>query len=212
MRLKGWLGAIVAIALFVSAPSMVTAQTVKLTKHDLSNGTIVGVTNYNQVCAYCHAPHNTAANTPLWNRAFGTGAYTMYTSTNSATMSMTVGANPGPVSKACLSCHDGTIGLDVITNFPAGAAGPTGTKKITGSESMGTDLSNDHPIAVTYDITKDAAYNPIVLGKVGVLPLYGAGKDQVECGTCHNVHDNTTAPFLRMSNTGSLMCLACHKK
>ena len=51
------------------------------------------------------------------------------------------------------------------------------------------DLRNDHPISITYDTTKDTKFMPALNGKVGVLALYGAAKNQVEWGTCHNVHD-----------------------
>lgn len=33
----------------------------------------------------------------------------------------------------------------------------------------------------------------------------------VECASCHDVH-STTATFLRIANTGSAVCLACHNK
>lgn len=33
----------------------------------------------------------------------------------------------------------------------------------------------------------------------------------VECGSCHDPHSNNTT-FLRISNTGSAVCLACHNK
>ena len=206
-----------AVAFFLSVPAIAGAQTdnVKLTKHDLSNSAAtLGITNYNQICVYCHTPHKGQTAAPLWNRSFGAGAYTMYNATNSATMDMTVGATPGPVSKACLSCHDGTIGLDVITNVPKETYTVVGTGliKIPAASLLTTDLTNDHPIAVTYDKSKDAAFNAISSGKVGVLPLYGALKDQVECGTCHNVHNNTKVPFLRMANTNSALCLTCHIK
>ncbi|MCF6192532.1 MAG: cytochrome c3 family protein [Candidatus Hydrothermae bacterium] len=36
--------------------------------------------------------------------------------------------------------------------------------------------------------------------------------EKVQCGTCHNPHDNTNAPFLEASNTGSQLCLTCHLK
>jgi predicted CXXCH cytochrome family protein len=77
---------------------------------------------------------------------------------------------------------------------------------------LGSDLSNDHPVSVTYDTTKDPAFVTPVSGAVNGLPLFGAGKNQVECASCHNVHDNTNAPFLRTTNGGSALCLRCHIK
>ncbi|MHB8837718.1 MAG: cytochrome c3 family protein [Gemmatimonadaceae bacterium] len=200
-----------AIALVLVAPGLASAQTITGTKHDLSAGG-AGIAAYGQVCVYCHAPHNAAASAPLWNRGMGAGPYTLYTSTTSSTIDMTVAATPGSVSKACLSCHDGTIGLDVVTNVPTGAPASIGTGKITGGALIGTDLTNDHPIAVTYDPTKDTQFNAVVSGKVDVLPLYGTAKNQLECATCHNVHSNAVGPFLRKTNAGSALCLTCHKK
>ncbi|MHB1068520.1 MAG: cytochrome c3 family protein [Gemmatimonadaceae bacterium] len=216
-----------ASVLVLALPAALQAQaTVKLTKHNLSAGSrtaspaITGtqVADYGEVCVYCHTPHSGSAAIPLWNRASTGATYTMYTSTNSATMNMTVGAAPGPVSLACASCHDGTVGLDVITNKPnASTATPvtpaalmgtvfSGTKAVLGSE-----LRDDHPIAVTYNPLLDTDF----VAKATVetsLRLYGASKDQVECGSCHNPHNNTNAPFLRKSNAASALCLTCHIK
>ena len=204
-----------AVALFLSVPAVAASQFITGTKHDLSaNATTLGIVNYGQVCIYCHTPHKGLTTAPLWNRAFSATTFTtstMYTSVNSATMDMTVGAAPGPVSKACLSCHDGTIGLDAITNKPPGTWTPL-LAMIPAGSNLGTILTDDHPIAVTYSTTADPAFNAIASGKVGVLPLYGPGKNELECGTCHNVHNNTNAPFLRMSNSGSSLCLTCHIK
>ncbi len=34
----------------------------------------------------------------------------------------------------------------------------------------------------------------------------------VECGSCHDPHNDTNGTFLRISNTGSAVCLSCHVK
>jgi predicted CXXCH cytochrome family protein len=34
----------------------------------------------------------------------------------------------------------------------------------------------------------------------------------VECASCHDPHESTNDTFLRMNNTGSAVCLACHDK
>lgn len=39
-----------------------------------------------------------------------------------------------------------------------------------------------------------------------------SAQPSVECASCHSVHDNTYAPFLRISNDGSALCLGCHDK
>lgn len=209
-----------AVAFLLSVPAVASAQTdnIKLTKHDLSNSaTSLGITNYNQICVYCHTPHKGQATVPLWNHGPSAATYTMYTSANSATMDMTVGGTPGPVSAACLSCHDGTIGLDVITNLPNQTyTAVVNSVKIPAGSLIGTSLTDDHPIAVTYNNVAgpggDAAFVAIASVKTAGLRFYGAGVDQLECASCHNVHNNTNAPFLRMANTASALCLTCHIK
>jgi predicted CXXCH cytochrome family protein len=147
----------------------------------------------------------------------------MYNSSVSATMDMTVAANPQGVSAVCLSCHDGTVAFDSLLNKPgSGSGAPVGwtwnapgntmTSTTSPSAMLGSDLRNDHPISVTYDASKDPAFVAPVNGAVNGLPLYGSGKNQMECASCHNVHDNTNAPFLRVANGGSALCLKCHIK
>lgn len=183
-------------------------------KHNMS--TRSGLTNYGEVCVYCHTPHGgQTQNAPLWNRNFGTGPYTMYNASYSSTIDMPVAASPQGVSLACLSCHDGTIGLDVIINRPntdTTLAGSGNTMPSNAGQffaNLGTDLRNDHPISVTYDNVADPAFTAPSGGKIGTLPLY---LGRVECGTCHNPHNTTFTPFLRSSNSSSNLCKTCHIK
>ncbi|MCU7852062.1 MAG: cytochrome c3 family protein [Candidatus Thiodiazotropha sp. (ex Monitilora ramsayi)] len=127
---------------------------------------------------------------------------------SSPSLDMTIAGSPAGVSLACLSCHDGTVAADQLLNYPSGVNGP-GIFTVGG---LGTDLSNDHPISLTYNVTQDADFVAPVGSQVNGLQLFGGTGDQVECGTCHSVHDNTNEPFLRMSNAGSALCLACHIK
>ena len=191
-------------------------------KHDLSSGgsSPYKTTGTNEVCVFCHTPHAASSSVPLWNRSASTATYTMY---NSTTMDMTAASAPQGVSAACLSCHDGTVAFDSLLNKPGSgsgapsgwtwnAAGNTMTSSTSPNARLGSDLSNDHPISVTYDATKDPAFVIPASGAVNGLPLFGAGRNQVECSSCHNVHDNTNAPFLRTTNGGSALCLKCHIK
>lgn len=225
---------VLAVAL-VALVGSAQAGVVKGSLHDLStNNTrtsstsvhLTGGTGYaTQVCRFCHAPHGNSTVAPLWARVTDNTGYTMY---SSATMDMTIAGAPQGVSLACLSCHDGVTALDAFLSapykWPSGAVDGNGTvigKNLTQDGShyvLGKDLTGDHPISITYDTSKDAAFNAASATStgrqvVGTLPLYGSGKDQVECGSCHNPHDFDTAkPFLRMSNDNSAMCLTCHIK
>ncbi len=169
--------------------------------------------DYGEVCVYCHTPHGGQTSSPLWNRNYGAGPYSMYDATHSSTIDMTVDASPTGVSLACLSCHDGTVGLDVITNVPNTYSGSpaVGTTMPGGLiANLGTELRNDHPISVTYDPTRDPKFNPATdVTGTGGLVLY-SGK--VQCGSCHNPHTQENRPFLRKSNSSSALCLTCHIK
>ena len=44
-----------------------------------------------------------------------------------------------------------------------------------------------------------------------VSGIAGAAQPFVECASCHDPHSNNTT-FLRISNDGSAVCLACHTK
>jgi predicted CXXCH cytochrome family protein len=200
------------------------------TPHNLREATEtpMPLTDYGEICVYCHTPHNnnTDIDAPLWNRSTPTGPYTMYSSTS---LDMDIATSPQGVSLACLSCHDNTIALDQIINIPPSALGSTasgttiencGTQCHVGDTpsgglnfegtNIGTNLGNDHPISITYDPSKDPNFLTASNGKVGNLPLYGPSQDQVECASCHNPHDNSNEPFLRISNENSAMCLTCH--
>lgn len=207
-------------AMVVLVPAGLRAQApgpddVSNSKHNMS--TRSGLTNYGEVCVYCHTPHGgQTQNAPLWNRNFGTGPYSMYDASYSSTIDMAVAASPQGVSLACLSCHDGSIGLDVIINRPnadTSLAGSGNTMPVNAGQffaNLGTDLRNDHPISVTYDNVADPAFNAPVSGKIGgSLPLYTG---RVECGTCHNPHNTSFTPFLRLSNSNSSLCKTCHIK
>lgn len=220
--------AVCAAALLLLVPTAASSQNddIKSTKHNFSslsgrNGSFTdlstNVADYGEICVYCHTPHGGQTGAPLWNRSFGAGPYQMYTS---PTIDMTISSAPGPVSLACLSCHDGTIGIDVITNPPNSSSATSIGKTLadiypSGADNLkvlGVDLRNDHPIAVTYDVVKDAMFNAQASVEAAGLRFYGAAKNEVQCATCHNPHNKTNAPFLRKSNAGSALCLTCHIK
>jgi predicted CXXCH cytochrome family protein len=174
-----------------------------------------------EVCNMCHTPHNAkAVVTPLWNHTLSTATYTVY---GSSSMNTSAG-QPGPVSKLCLSCHDGTVG---IGDFGGSWSGPGGYAFGPGDRSyIGTELSDDHPIGITYDTTlsagdgnlADPATKVVTIGstttKTGTIAAIMLVNNQVECSTCHDVHNVLTdgANLVKVSMNGSALCLQCHKK
>lgn len=227
------------LVVVVAGSAFAMVGSITNTKHDLSVGSDATTrsSDEDEICVFCHTPHNARVNVPLWNRQEPAG--TTYTTYSSATLDGardTLTATSSNVSMLCLSCHDGTISLGaIVNNYPAGSlargANPTmqgnvrtdapiGALLPTAPTMLGTDLSNDHPIAITYvdDIT-GADLRSASGGKVSYTPAGGSEivcplyDDKVECASCHAVHGGTGAePFLRGSNTGSNLCLTCHLK
>jgi predicted CXXCH cytochrome family protein len=207
-----------------------------------------GSGGYQQICIYCHTPHNPRLNVPLWNRnenAAGTWTYynsptlTSYTKASQVVSSSTV-------SGFCLTCHDGQTTIGAIQNradtkidIGAVIGNSNGT---TGNETnvkgnIGTDLSNDHPVGLDYAKAQasldpdqlagtEQATNGILLRLWPVADVKktlgnflfnsdgtaGDNGTQMECASCHKVHDPFNPPFLRVTNNMSHLCLACHNK
>ena len=108
----------------------------------------VKATLEDEVCKFCHTPHNTNPIAPLWNRNSAGTTYTLY---NSSTKKAVMG-QPDGSSILCLSCHDGTIALGQIVNPNSTISFASGiTNMPSGKTNLTTDLSDDHPISFTYD-------------------------------------------------------------
>ena len=206
---------VIASAVLLFAAGLASA-TVVGTKHDMTSGT--QSKNYDnvdntggQVCVYCHTPHNATSKVygPIWNRNLSGETYTMYGTTTANT---STAASPGTQSLACLSCHDGTVAIDSISNIPnPNNSWTSNSQVITGFALVGTDLSDDHPVSIQYIDSLDSL-DPKDDALTAGITLYGAGQDQVECASCHAVHDDTLKPFLRVTADNSDICTACHNR
>jgi hypothetical protein len=139
---------LLVIGLAVTLPSLSQAAGnigIEGSPHDFSGTNYTWNTRHG-VCSPCHSAHNTdpAQIAPLWNHATSQGPFTLY---SSPSLQATIN-QPAGVSLACLSCHDGTVGI----NVPIG--GLTGTNQpiyIDPSYKIGPDLHVVHPISFTYD-------------------------------------------------------------
>ena len=194
--------------------------------HDLSNGSAVrnaNATINGQTCVFCHVPHGGSTSQPLWNRSNPTGAsYQVYTSSTSKTVA-TGSAVAAGISGACMSCHDGTIAMDVVTNVngiafgtaPTGGsvsftAGPNrkatytngtgGTANVMsgGLPFIGADLRNDHPVAVVYQtaLTADPSHYTAITQTGARIYVNGAGGQLPLFGSS--------------SATATVECASCH--
>ena len=230
---------ILSLVLLALATSTAFAQysavgKVKNTKHDLSSGSTATVkaSDLNQVCGFCHVAHKSPAaptgyQTPLWNHTLGTTITGVYGGTGTFASLNTDIAPLGAAtwgtatsSHLCMSCHDGTVGMNAIYKFTAtiGAIAShtdaSGKLLSTNTANLGTVMTGTHPVNFTYQgaawlttQTHVAVPSNYHVGTAN-LPLDAAGK--LQCATCHNVHDATNTYFLRDTVNGSQICLDCH--
>ena len=177
--MKKILSALTAVAMLSVATGAMA--TIVGSGHDLSSTTNVPHSNNtDQICVFCHTPHNPARTRALWNRNNPNATYGLYTSgANEFKLAWTGGVKNLPVdspSMMCMSCHDGTQALGavkvppILTDF-AGTRTPitmTGPNSLSAfpwgarnsySYGAGPDLtadgmglSNDHPISFIYDV------------------------------------------------------------
>ncbi|MBI5467301.1 MAG: cytochrome c3 family protein [Candidatus Kerfeldbacteria bacterium] len=223
MSKHGLTACLVFIAISVSAVLAGVSQT----KHNFTSATYSPNAYFlgtNQVCVYCHTPHNGSLTMgALYNHQTNESQpYQMY---SSSTLDMTISAAPHKGSLVCLSCHDGTIAVNSLSNLPGpqgagnygspggSALDANGRLTVASDAFVGTDLRDDHPVGVLYDASRDPSG---FVAKTGIATSYPdkllSEGLYVECNSCHDPHDNTYSNFLVESNATSQLCMRCHTK
>ena len=140
----------------------------------------------------------------------------------------------GSSSKACLSCHDGTVGVNDQTSLIAGPSGVS-TNQILGGTALllqngvipigNNDLTHMHPIGVSYtaaaaavpagDFQPTSHTFPNTPGSLTVGAQLKGTSLTVECSTCHDIHrtrGNAPASGIYTVASGQNLCLGCHNK
>ena len=200
---------VAALAFVLPLGAADNPRTVDNTPHNLSvsgPGSLRSSTE-TEICIFCHAPHATTGETPLWNHQTSQAVYKPYTS---PTLKAPMG-QPTGVSRLCLSCHDGTVALGMVASRGAPIPMQNGNAPIPeGRTRLGTDLSVHHPFSFTYDsalaVRQGQLRDPSALTGVVKLDQY----QQLQCTACHDPHNNTYGNFMVMPRTGSQLCLECH--
>ena len=184
-----------------------------------------------EICRVCHVPHDLGKTDGdfglLWNHTLSNATYLMYAEdTHSNFIDGSAETEPMGVSKLCLGCHDGTIGIDQFDGNSATTyiSDYNSLYQIPNIPDVGSDkdLSNTHPISITYDPVADSNLKPTStsMGLSGTIAQVLDG-GRVECSTCHDVHDQESVPgtnLLRVAQTvaqggaASGLCLTCHIK
>ena len=194
----------VSFCFFTSPARSAVADTV----HNLSvsgPGT-VKAPGVGEICIFCHTPHRAGQSYALWNRDLPPITYNLYASTTlEAALKQPTGA-----TRLCLSCHDGTTALGNLRVPPAG--GPASLGPLTGRASLGTDLSDDHPVSFLYDpalaLKQGQLADPSMLQK----PIRLDNNQQMQCTACHDPHDNRYRKFLRIDEPPGALCVVCHRQ
>jgi len=231
----------------IGDPLLGTNDTILGSKHDFSGlnkraGVVampsVAFSDYGNPCVYCHIPPEQADSDSIskgaiegWNRYDpATEGFQLYNSVHMDSKTRT----PSPISLLCLSCHDGTMAVDMVVFRPGefdSAEDKAMHMRINNADNtiscgkchngrvahdiaikqLGQDLTNDHPISMRYAglLRSDQDFR---------LPHTAAGFDngvklyegRVECASCHNVHDPAKDLFLRVNS--DLLCQTCHTK
>jgi len=216
------------------------------TDHNLStSGTgAVHATAESEICYFCHAPHQELNTTdpsvttgpnsqaPLWNHYLSSvSSYGVYSSTSFNALGTDISdlggavAGSAAVSNLCLSCHDGTVGVNTLYHGQFGVGSPAmscnGTTvganspcymplgtQIGGVGSPIPTLASLHPINFTYDSTLAGKTVDLVTPIVNSSGIGGTrmGVPGSVSGTFLPLFQTTTAT----GATFKLQCATCH--
>lgn len=194
--------------------------------------------DYRDPCIYCHVPSSVqgkavapgGAQIREWNRYLGSASEMQVY--DSETLRAKI-QDLGPETLLCLSCHDGSMAIDMVINKPEGWGmkdeSPLhmrldkggGLEKCTQCHDgttahrmdvvvIGRNLMDDHPVGVIY---------PGVFESQEFFPPNSEGRfrngvrlfrNRVECASCHDVHNPDIVPFMRVEPKE--LCITCHNK
>jgi predicted CXXCH cytochrome family protein len=142
---------------------------------------------------FCDTCHREAPGTESHQAALGEAHFTAkYMVTNPS-------QKIDPISKDCISCHDGSFSTSVMA---------AGTWQ-HGNAFLKFDRG-EHPIGVDYEQARTRPGSKSDLKPIGAVDRrlrFFNGK--IGCGTCHNPY-STIEKQLVMSDRGSKLCFSCH--
>jgi predicted CXXCH cytochrome family protein len=105
-----------------------------------------------------------------------------------------INATDSLVSTLCLSCHT-----------PGGWSGMSKTMSTADKAEPGTS-----GISHAWDVPSANADRGASLPTSQPLLDHLSADNRITCATCHDPHNNTNSPFLRLDNSANALCLDCH--
>ena len=186
------------IALSLVLPGLVTlncAAGVANSAHDWSTESW---NSGKDLCGPCHMAHGSdPANQyiPLWSHQTDTANFTPFVSPHGTTINQ-----PDGPSRACLSCHDGTLAYNQLKGVTVGPE-----QKVMGDYVIGGnhDLRGDHPVSFSYnEAINKSPTNSLKLATETLTTTLTPGNNlvglqvqdaflrngNVQCTSCHDVH------------------------
>jgi len=198
----------------------------------------VAFSDYGNPCVYCHLPPNESdTDTEAYGGIDGWNRFSPTTDHYQLYQSSSIDAriqSPNSVSLLCLSCHDGTMAMDMILFKPAQFRSKedaslhmkmNGANEITSCgkchdgniahdispKVIGTELIDDHPISLEYGglnwRDRDFKLPQQAVGFNNGVRLYNGN---VECASCHDIHNSTNDLLLTVQR--DILCDTCHTK
>ncbi|MEO5374156.1 MAG: hypothetical protein H7840_07720 [Alphaproteobacteria bacterium] len=242
---KGIHRAVLALMMLVAAAYPTISGTLNGSKHDLTSFNIragveamtgVVFNDYRDPCIYCHVPDAASGSAAPasgsqirdWNRYFPTDTEVYQSTTLKGRV-----RSLGNESLLCLSCHDGSMAVDMVVTKPQNWSSKDeaglhmkldrggGLDRCTqchdgitahrmDAVAIGSNLMDDHPVGINYPGAFDSPdfHPPGSEGKFSNgITLF---RNKVECATCHDVHNPDIVPFLRVEP--KFLCTTCHNK
>lgn len=187
-------------------------------------GDVYGYDRGAQICVFCHTPHRSSVEGPLWNRIGTTKSFFKHYSSptlaidDPAFKAISEYGQPNGSTRLCLSCHDGVTALGAVFTTPGTIVSvPIQFNKATiGHETYSTH----HPVSFNYNPSVRSIlnttygrtywYNPPSPNEVKLDK-----QQRMQCTTCHDPHQDRSdvpssmTPFWT-SKTYSEVCQSCH--
>jgi hypothetical protein len=224
----------VLLVVAFAIPTMASAL-IANTKHNLTStgpGSVKFSDPGADMCKFCHIVHDAnTTNGTLWGRAAPTGTgFTTPAVTSDGTALPATSAATGPGSQKCLSCHDGTVSMNVVQNS-AGltqivatsntAAGGTAiavtganVKLAAGSTTYLANLNGQHPVGIPFAGQTGGSAS---VNEYGTVLLAGCNGFTGVAGTVacvQGANSPAAGAYVKLLGNGTVLrveCSSCHE-